>query len=449
MKRSSSSSGHYRRTRAEYWRRRRIALVVVVLIVATPFVLGLWYASNVADAIGNAQDVAVHDLPTRIPRTPTAAVAPALTAPAEGSPVASVAASAVVGPARPTAGPTVTSVPTRRTHQSPSSFDVARGLLDASRGAENVSASHVWPGQRYLTIMVLGVDTRGDGSDENADTIILARLDLEAQTLYSISIPRDLQVDIPGHGPGKINGAYGIGLSENPEDPIAGVVKMRDTIEVTFGVLIDYYVMVDFNGFRDVVDAVGGITIDVPKLIIDEEYPTEDYGTRRLVIQPGIQHMDGETALAYARTRHGDSDDQRRERQMQVIRAVMARGQDIGSMTRMTDIISALGNAAFTNFHWDEQLALASMALRFDPNNVHMYNLGAPYITPGTSADGLWIYEGDIPTIADYIEQVLSGQVPDESLPSAITSPRSKISWAVRPSWQVVVFGKTAVALGR
>jgi anionic cell wall polymer biosynthesis LytR-Cps2A-Psr (LCP) family protein len=175
--------------------------------------------------------------------------------------------------------------------------------------------------------------------------------------------------------------------------------------------MIDEYVMIGFDGFKDVVDAVGGIDITVPERIEDEAYPTEDYGTRLLIIEAGRQHMDGEMALSYARTRHQDSDDHRRERQMLVIEALLTKGQKLGSLTRVADLITALSGAALTSFQWEEQLALASMALRIDQDEIQLANLEQPVIQPGTSADGAWIYTGDMDEIRIYIDSVLSGRI--------------------------------------
>lgn len=389
--------------RRDHWnRRRRIATLIVALILLAPFAMAGWYAYNITSAIGDAQSVSVVELPTRNTSRPQR--------PGTGLATPS---------ARNVATPVTDASPTKPAARSdnPSSFDITVDLIQAGAGSDSVSPAEVWPDTRYLTVMVLGVDTRSDGGDQNADVIILARLDLQENTMRSISLPRDLQVDIPGHGPGKINGAYGIGMEQDPDNRVAGVAMMRDTIEYNFDVFIDDYVMIDFEGFREVVDAIGGIDITVPEKIVDEAYPTEDYGTRTFIVEAGRQHMDGETALAYARTRHQDSDDQRRERQMLVIQALLQKGQKAGSLTRVADLITALSGAALTSFQWDEQLALGALALGFDTGNVRMGNLGQPLIEPGTAADGAWIYTGDIDEIGAYIESVLAGEIEVESTP--------------------------------
>lgn len=394
--------------RRDHWaRRRKIAVLVVGLIALIPFVAAGWYARDITNAIGDAQTLSVMELPTRHAERQANSGTGASTP--EPDTIAT-----------PEHEPVPAPQPTTRASGSgnPSSFDITMGLIRAGTGNDNVSPAEVWPDTDAITIMVLGVDTRAEGGDQNADVIILARLDLEERVLRSVSIPRDLQVEIPGYGLGKINGAYGIGIEADPDNRVAGVAMMRDTIEHNFDVYIDDYVMVDFEGFKEVVDALGGIKISVPERIVDEAYPTEDYGTRTFVVEAGRQHMDGETALAYARTRHQDSDDARRERQMLVIEAMLDRGQDLGSLTRAADLITAVSGAALTSFGWEEQLALASLALRFEPDNVQMVNLEQPLIEPGTAENGAWIYIGDIDEISAYIGSVLSGEIERDDSPA-------------------------------
>lgn len=394
--------------RRDHWdRRRKAAVLVLALIMLIPFVAAGWYVRDITNAIGDAQTLSVVELPTRnldriADRSGTIAT-PDADLFATPSTSASNDAPAAASSSNP---------------GGPSSLDVTRGLFQAGTGSDSVSPREIWPGQPDLTILVLGVDALAEGGDQNADVIILARLDLETRSLRSVSIPRDLEVQIPGHGPGKINGAYGIGIEADPANRVAGVAMMRDTIEYNFGVLIDDYVLIDFDGFKDVVDALGGIVVNVPETIVDDAYPTEDYGTRTFTIEEGRRYMDGETALAYARTRHQDNDDKRRERQMLVIEAMLHRGQEIGSLTRVADLITALSGAALTSFGWEEQLALASLALRLDTSNLQMANVEPPLIEPDTSATGAWIYTGDLAEISSYVESVLSGDLEPATSPS-------------------------------
>src|SRR5690606_14084290 len=104
-----------------------------------------------------------------------------------------------------------------------------------------------------------------------------------------------------------------------------GADLLRESIALSFDVTPTHYVRLDFDAFRQMIDAVGGVTIDVPYAIVDNAFPTADYGTQTVRFEAGQQHMDGETALIYARTRHQDDDYRRAERQQQVLSALARR----------------------------------------------------------------------------------------------------------------------------
>ena len=162
------------------------------------------------------------------------------------------------------------------------------------------------PGQP-ANILVLGSDHRSgfDESDRRSDTLLLVRLDPKKKTISMLSFPRDTYVDIPGHGKAKINDAYSLG----------GPALSVQTIKELTGLDVNFVVDVDFKGFRGVVDAFGGIWVDV-----DHKYytpPEADY--MEIDIEPGYQLLDGRDALAFARYRHGDSDFHRIARQQLVL----------------------------------------------------------------------------------------------------------------------------------
>lgn len=289
-----------------------------------------------------------------------------------------------------------------------SDWEVARtiGAVTTERG--DPLQAEVWQNKTALTVLVLGVDRRASGGDQNADTIIIARLDLDTGEVRAVSIPRDLLVEIPGLGEGKINGAYDTGARARPGDPVAGVVGVRDTVEATFGVAIDAYVLVDFAGFESVIDAVGGIDLVVPEAIRDEAYPTDDFGTQVVEFAVGEQHMDGERALQYARIRNPDSDDQRRERQFHVIVALLERGQQFGSITKAAGTVVALGNAVQTSLTLEEQLTLARIAMSTETADVTHVVLGPPDVTAGWTEEGAWVYRGDPVAMEAFVQQVLA-----------------------------------------
>ncbi|MCA9832330.1 MAG: LCP family protein [Thermomicrobiales bacterium] len=390
-----------RSSRRRHWStRKRIALVLVMLMVMAPFVAAGYYIWDITRAIEGVQNDAVVDLPTSNYQLGGVSQSTPVSTTSSGTPITEIA----------TQGPQ----PTSASSSNPGSFKIAQDLLGTGTGADTVDPSEAWPGKSFINVLVLGVDRREDGGDQNADVIMIARLDLTNKSVRVVSIPRDLEVEVPGYGKSKINGAYNLGVKDNPNNAIAGVIAMRDTIEYNFGINIDEFVMIDFEGFESVIDAVGGITINVPERIEDDEYPTEDYGTTTLVIEAGVQHMNGKTALAYARTRHQDSDDQRRERQMDVLLALLDKAQSLGSVTRISQVISAVGDAVLTSFDWDEQLALIGVGLNLNQNTIVMESVTEPLVTPGTSEDGAWIYIGDPVEIGNFIESVLDGSYSGE-----------------------------------
>lgn len=399
--------------RRQHWsRRKKIAVWIVALMILTPFLAAGIYVWNITRAIEGAQDQAVVELPTSITKLGGVSDDDDESTDATPESVADDSGNHITEDIEPTA--TVGPEQSSSSNNNPSALGIARDIIGTGTRADVVRPSEAWPDENHINVMVLGVDTREVEGDQNADVIMVARIDFVTNEVRVVSIPRDLQVEIPGHGLSKINGAYNIGVKEDPDNNIAGVLMMRDTIEYNFGVPIHEFVLVDFEGFEEVIDAVGGITIDVPERIEDDAYPTEDFGTTTLIIEEGKQEMDGDTALAYARTRHQDSDDHRRERQMLVLRALLDKGQSLGSLTRVTQVIRAAGGAVLTSFGWEKQLALANIALDLNQRDIVMENITEPLVTPGTSEEGAWIYIGDPEELAEFIDMVLSGESADE-----------------------------------
>lgn len=186
-------------------------------------------------------------------------------------------------------------------------------------------------------VLIIGVDERPGHPQEGVrgDTLLLVRLDVARRWIALLSIPRDAQVELPDIGVTKINVAYSQGYARAAElygptvtPQQGGMAFAAATVEEFLGLRArgmraDFVAVVNFAGFESVIDALGGVTIDVPRYIRDDAYPTEDFGTTLVEFHPGPQRMDGKTALIYARTRHADSDFGRAQRQQQVVRAII------------------------------------------------------------------------------------------------------------------------------
>lgn len=198
-----------------------------------------------------------------------------------------------------------------------------------------------WNGNERFTVLMMGLDRRPgeEGLAYRTDTMILVSLDPTTNSIGLLSIPRDLYVEIPGYQQlQRANSAMVLGELSQPGN---GPQLAMQTIQYNLGMRVHEYVAVDFSTFVTVVDLIGGVDIDVPYDISDPEYPDMFYGYDPLYINAGLQHMNGATALKYARTRHGDSDFQRAQRQQQVLYAIRDRVLELDMLPQL--IIQAPG----------------------------------------------------------------------------------------------------------
>ncbi len=245
-----------------------------------------------------------------------------------------------------------------------------------------------------MNILLLGVDLREGfpGEGVRSDSIILLHLDPRAGWGSMLSIPRDTIADVPGLGENKINTAFKYGYDNAAElfgadtDPTAGGAAVAaDTVERFLNLAdnnarINYVATINFNGFAQLIDAVGGVEVDVPREIVDTEYPTEDFGYMTLRIPAGRQRMNGETALQYVRTRHADSDFGRGQRQQQVIRGLVQALREQPALLRplaAMRLVNAASDATRTTVPVGRPDALIMSALlaRIDPSQLAQYRL--------------------------------------------------------------------------
>lgn len=268
----------------------------------------------------------------------------------------------------------------------------------------------IWPapdGGR-VTILLMGTDTR-DRKTEGAsrsDVMMLVTIDPISQTAAMLSIPRDLYVPLPGFDQQRINTAYFWGDYNGL--PGGGPQLAMDTIEYNFGIPVDRYGVIDFNGFKAVVDAIDGIDVDVPHEIIDYEYPTEDYGIETLIIPAGHNHMDGTLALKYVRTRHQDSDFGRLQRQQQVLLAIRDKATSIGQIGKVPEVLNVVGDALRTNLTLPEILALAKKWVQIPRTNIHAYRIDETMVTPWVTPQGGQVLLPDREKIAAIVAQFLA-----------------------------------------
>jgi anionic cell wall polymer biosynthesis LytR-Cps2A-Psr (LCP) family protein len=161
-----------------------------------------------------------------------------------------------------------------------------------------------------------------------------------------------------------------------------------ETVAGSFDVPVHGYVRLDFDGFRAMVDAVGGIDVVVEEGIVDDVYPTEDYGTTRIEIPAGLQHMDGETALRYVRSRHGSSDFDRAARQQQVVIALARRLSDPTNWPRLPAMMGAVIEHVDTDIGLGGLVELAVTGLRVGPDGIEHHVIDCDMTRPWTTPTG-------------------------------------------------------------
>jgi LCP family protein required for cell wall assembly len=242
-----------------------------------------------------------------------------------------------------------------------------------------------------INFLVLGIGGEGHDGPELTDTIIFASVRPSTEEVGMMSIPRDLSVPIEGYGWQKINhvNAYG-----EQEDPGSGAGFAAETAGEILDQKIHYWIKVDFQGFEDFIDAIGGLDIDVERAFTDSTYPIDDGDGTVITLdfEDGLQHMDGETALRFARSRHGDnnegSDFARAARQQKIILAVKKKllsPTTLLNPTKIAKIIDTLKNNIQTNISTWEMMKLANIGNIFDSDRISNVVL--------TTAPGSPLYE--------------------------------------------------------
>ena len=253
-----------------------------------------------------------------------------------------------------------------------------------------ITRQTTFPGKEKLNILFLGVDEDMDSS--RTDTIILANLSLKNPQLNLLSIPRDTRVKIPGRGMDKINAAHVYGGSEL-------TIK---TVENLLGISLDYYVLTNFKGFREIVDLLGGVELEVEKRM--------RYRDRRggldINLYPGKQRLDGEEAMEYVRFRHdAEGDIGRIERQQKFIQAVYEQMLQPAKLVRIPGIIHQLQENLETNLALSQMVELASLAKKVEQVKIKRATI------PGTSASirGISYWQADKEETEKIVDELIKG----------------------------------------
>ena len=251
-----------------------------------------------------------------------------------------------------------------------------------------------WDGASRVTVLLLGLDYRDWQAGEKysrSDTMILLTLDPLSKSAGILSIPRDMWVAIPGFQHGKINTAYFLG--DAYKLPGGGPGLAVKTVEQFVGVPINYYAQIDFEAFVRFIDEIGGVKINVPQKITVDLLGGGGAKTKK-TLQPGVQTLPGEWALAYARMRYTENGDfDRADRQQQVIMAVRDKVFNLKILptliAKAPSLYSQLSSGIHTNLSLDNAIKLALLAQQVPSQNIRRGVFGKGYTIFGWSPDNL------------------------------------------------------------
>ncbi|QYF84847.1 LytR family transcriptional regulator [Brevibacterium sp. PAMC21349] len=223
--------------------------------------------------------------------------------------------------------------------------------------------------QEPFSMLMLGVDER-DGDKGRSDTMIVLTVNPQKKSVKMLSIPRDTRTEIVGHGTqDKINHAFAFG----------GAKMSMDTVENFLDIPIDYYMKINMEGFKDIVDAVGGVTVQNDL----------DFTSDGIHFAKGTHTLTGKEALAYSRMRHDDpsGDFGRQSRQRAIIEAVIKEGASLSSLTKYDEVFDALGNNIQTNLTFNDMMDIQKN-YRDASKSITQSSINGN----GTKIDGIYYY---------------------------------------------------------
>lgn len=249
--------------------------------------------------------------------------------------------------------------------------------------------------QKQVNILLLGSDWR-PASGYRTDVIMLLSINPQHNSVSVVSFPRDLYVQIPGWEMNRINTAHQVG----------GFKMMADTFEHNFGIRPDYYFMVNFQGFKALVDSLGGIDVNAAQNLSDTCSDINNYGW--CSVGPGKVHMDSTTALWYVRSRYSTSDFDRTRRAQEVTQAIFNKAISVYGLTRIPELYGIYSSYVETNMGLAQILPLIPMATVVqNSENIHRYAIGPEHGYEWITESGAWVFIPDYYAIHDVLVQAL------------------------------------------
>jgi LCP family protein required for cell wall assembly len=307
-----------------------------------------------------------------------------------------------------------------------------------------------WNGTERLNILLIGSDQRPKDGTFNTDTLIVASIDPVTKQVAMFSLPRDSSgIPLPNgplrnafgptYGPpAKINNLFT--RIRNRPDLVAGNSRTRGfnglklVLGNLYGLDIKYFVEVNFEGFKQVVDAMGGVTINVQVPVVDNKYPSDTGRSGRVYIPAGIQHMTGAEALVYARSRHESDDFDRGARQQRVISSMREQADVATIIPRIPELIAALKSTVRTDIPQSELAKLAGLASGVDTKNIRSYVFSFPRYGTQTGPNApVYLYLPDVGKIRAAVANAFKVDPKLEDTRNALSQENASI-WVLNGS---------------
>lgn len=271
------------------------------------------------------------------------------------------------------------------------------------------TAAPKWEGKERVNILLMGGDSRESNNNEppRSDTLMMASIDPVTKKAYLFSILRDTYVKIPGHGNERINAALAYG----------GPSLTMQTVSELTGLPIQYYVYTDFQGFAALVNAIGGVEINVEK---DMKYTDNWDGPEfDIDLKKGLQTLDGKTALQYVRFRHDKLGDfTRTERQRNFMTALAQKMQRTTSLVRLPSILNKVEPYIETNMPMTDMLKLGSLAYEAKTGGLVSEQIPPAPLLQEKTIGGAQVIAVNQKQLQTYLKELLSGQKPGSPSPS-------------------------------
>lgn len=248
--------------------------------------------------------------------------------------------------------------------------------------------------ENQFNILMLGVDDFGE-NNFRTDVIILLSVNPKFETVSLISFPRDLYVSIPGYWSNRINTVWSLG----------GFELLQQTFEVNFGIRPENYMMVNYNGFKDVVNSLGGIDVTVSEELQDS-CQTNPSGW--CVIEPGEHHMDGSTALWYSRSRLTTSDFDRNRRAQEVVMAIFKKAVNLNMLVKVPELYGLYREYVDTDIQLSQVLPLLPLAKPLmNPDNIRRFSVGPEMVSNWITYEGAMVLMPNTWAISEMLSEAL------------------------------------------